>query len=65
MTKLFVLVVSLWGYNGSDWVYVGNQMSYKQPMSEEACEYIIDQFVKYEDNTYYRFSLECVEYNDK
>ena len=37
MTKLFVLVISLWGFNGNEWVYVGNQMAFKEPVEKEVC----------------------------
>ena len=40
MIKTFILVVSLWGYNGSAWVYTGNQMVLKEPMPKEQCETI-------------------------
>jgi hypothetical protein len=26
VTKVFLLVVSLWGFTGDSWVYTGNQM---------------------------------------
>jgi len=63
MTKLFILVVSLWGYTGTEWVYVGNQMSLIEPMTLEVCEDTAEKFIKFEDNEYYRFSVECVEHS--
>ena len=34
MIKVFVLVVSLWGYNGTSWVYTGNQMVLQHEMNK-------------------------------
>ena len=64
MIKLFVLVVSLWGYNGTEWVYVGNQMVLNNPISKEECETMANKWSKYELNKYYRFSIECIEANN-
>ena len=61
MIKTFILVVSLWGYNGNSWVYTGNQMVYSNPMSKEQCEEIVSKWTKFEMNKYFRFSLECIE----
>ena len=64
MIKLFVLVVSLWGYNGTEWVYVGNQMVLNNTISKEECETMANKWSKYELNKYYRFSIECIEANN-
>jgi len=61
MTKVFLLVVSLWGYNGSAWVYTGNQMVMNEPMPKEQCEEIVSSWKKFEMNKYFRFSVECIE----
>ena len=61
MTKVFLLVISLWGYNGDSWVYTGNQMVYGNPMPIEQCEEIVSKWTKFEMNKYFRFSLECIE----
>ena len=34
MTKVFVLVVSLWGFNGDSWVFTGNQLFMKFEMNK-------------------------------
>ncbi len=59
--KTFILVVSLWGYNGNAWVYTGNQMVLKEPMPKEQCEEIAANWQKFEMNKYFRFSIECIE----
>ena len=61
MVTLFVLVISLWGYTGTDWVYVGNQMVLNHPMTKEECEVIKDNWTKHEINEFYRFSIECIK----
>ena len=61
VTKVFILVVSLWGYNGDTWVYTGNQMVLKEPMPKEKCEVIATNWQKFEMNKYFRFSIECIE----
>ena len=38
MSKIFLLVVSLWGFNGDAWVYTGNQMVLQEKFKElEVC----------------------------
>ena len=37
MEKLFVLVVSLWGNNGTDWIYIGNQYVLNEPIPIDRC----------------------------
>ena len=61
MVTLFVLVISLWGYTGTDWVYVGNQMVLNHPMTKEECEVIKNNWTKHEINEFYRFSIECIK----
>jgi len=61
VTKVFLLVISLWGYNGDTWVYTGNQMVLKEPMPKEQCEVIAGNWQKFEMNKYFRFSIECIE----
>tara|TARA_B100001057_G_scaffold50330_1_gene44838 strand:- start:1370 stop:1582 length:213 start_codon:yes stop_codon:yes gene_type:complete len=58
---MFVLVFSLWGFNGEDWVYIGNQYIYNEPMPIDTCMFIAHQsnWYKYETNENYRLSVEC------
>ena len=65
MTKVFILVISLWGYNGTEWVYVGNQMALQQPMAKEQCLDLAAKWQKHELNAYFRFSIECIEQKEK
>ena len=51
--------MSLWGYDGTEWIYVGNQYVNKEPMTKEECLQKINNWVKYENNEYYRLSIEC------
>ena len=62
MTKVFLLVVSLWGYNGSAWVYTGNQMVMNEPMPKEQCEQLIadTSWSKHITNEYYGIKFDCM-----
>lgn len=63
MTKLFVIVISMWGNDGSEWVYMGNQYVYNLPMTLEQCELITNKadWDKYETNQYYMIQMDCKE----
>ena len=62
MDILYVLVISLWGLTAQgEWVYVGNQIVYQEPMTKEQCEVMADNWSKYELNEFYRMSIECHE----
>ena len=37
---IFVLVITIWGNNGTDWVYVGNQYVMKEQFTLEQCQMI-------------------------
>lgn len=62
MTKIFLLVVSLWGHNGNTWVYTGNQMVLQNKFETlESCEDFGRQFMKFEMNKYFTFKVQCIE----
>jgi len=61
MTQLFVLVISLWGFDGNEWVYVGNQIVLNEPMIKEECMEMREDWSWHEQNEFYRFSIECHE----
>ena len=62
MTKVFLLVVSLWGFNGSAWVYTGNQMVYQEKFYElEVCQEMGRKFMKFDMNQYFTFKVQCIE----
>ena len=57
----FIMVISMWGFDGNDWQYIGNQIALQQPMTQAQCEYLIDEDVwqvTYE-NHYYRLMAHC------
>ena len=61
MEKGFLLVITMWGNNGIDWEYIGNQIVLQQVMTEEQCVYLIDKDMweaTYE-NKYYRMMAHC------
>ena len=58
---LFIMVISMWGFDGNDWQYIGNQIALQQPMTQAQCEYLIDEDmwqVTYE-NHFYRMMAHC------
>mgnify|MGYP003123221728 FL=1 len=62
MLKTFVIVVSLWGFNGSTWVYTGNQMVLQETYDElKLCQEMGKKFMKFEMNKYFTFKVQCIE----
>ena len=62
MTKVFLLVVSLWGFNGSAWVYTCNQIVYQEKFYElEVCQEMGRKFMKFDMNKYFTFKVQCIE----
>ena len=62
MLKTFVIVVSLWGFNGSTWVYTGNQMVLQETYDElQLCQEMGKKFMKFEMNKYFTFKVQCIE----
>lgn len=60
--KIFILVISLWGYNGSTWVYTGNQLVLQEKFNElKLCEEVGRKFMKFELNKYFTFKVQCIE----
>jgi len=59
--KTFVIVVSIWGNNGTDWVYTGNQYVMKNLFTEEQCQQIVDNsnWNKIRNNEYYDLQFDC------
>ena len=53
MNSLYVLIISLWGFTGAEWVYVGNQIVYQEPMTKQECEVMADNWSKYELNEFW------------
>ena len=62
VTKVFLLVVSLWGFNGDSWVYPGNQMVLQdKSLDKESCQTMGRSFMKFEMNKYFTFKVQCIE----
>ena len=61
MIETFVLVISMWGNDGNEWQYIGNQMVLQQEMTEEQCVYLIDEkmWQATYHNDYYRMIAQC------
>ena len=60
--KVFLLVVSLWEFNGDAWVYTGNQMVLQEKFETlQVCQEFGRQFMKFEMNKYFTFKVQCIE----
>ena len=60
--KVFLLVISLWGFNGEAWVYTGNQLVLQQKFDELGeCEQLGRKFLKFDMNKYFTFKVQCIE----
>jgi len=57
----FVLVISLWGNDGFQWVYTGNQYVMQEAFTIEQCQIITnnDNWQVYQENPYYRLQFDC------
>tara|TARA_B100000963_G_C22619021_1_gene668898 strand:- start:1882 stop:2100 length:219 start_codon:yes stop_codon:yes gene_type:complete len=56
---VFVLVISLWGHNGAEWEYVGNQSVLKSDLSAAECMALGSNFETHNQNEYYHIRFEC------
>jgi len=63
MMKEFLFIITIWGFNGTEWVYVGNQYVNKNPLSLGQCEMLIDKanWKSWEENEYYKIQFDCVK----
>lgn len=63
--KTFLLVFSIWGYDGAEWHFVGNQYVYSEPMTEHQCSTIAaqDSWFAYESNPFYKIAARCMPTN--
>ena len=62
VTKIFLLVVSLWGFTGDSWVFTGNQMVLQDKfLDKESCQTMGRNFMKFEMNKYFTFKVQCIE----
>ena len=60
--KVFILVISLWGFNGDAWIYTGNQLVLQQKFNElSECEQLGRKFLKFDMNKYFTFKVQCIE----
>ena len=59
MMKVFVVVISMWGNNGTDWEYIGNQYIMQETFTQEQCTKIIDNWRSHKENEYYRLQFDC------
>ena len=59
--KEFLLVISMWGNNGTDWVYMGNQYIMQELFTKEQCMAIADKknWQQVTNNKYYGIAFDC------
>ena len=50
----------MWGFDGNEWKYIGNQIVLNHPATKEECMALKQNWSWHENNEYYRFSIECV-----
>tara|TARA_B100000900_G_scaffold375632_1_gene357877 strand:+ start:400 stop:606 length:207 start_codon:yes stop_codon:yes gene_type:complete len=66
MVKEFVLVISMWGNNGTTWEYIGNQYIMQQTFTETQCTLIAEDenWGRVMNNKYYRLQFDCFHKDD-
>ena len=64
--KAFVLVISIWGNTGTEWVYTGNQYVSQQSYTKEECLKLADasNWNKFRNNPFYDIQLDCFNKED-
>ncbi len=64
--KEFLLVISMWGFNGTEWEYIGNQYVNQNLMTKSQCEALIEegQWKSFHSNEYYDIQFNCFHKNE-
>tara|TARA_Y100001938_G_C8043076_1_gene407287 strand:- start:593 stop:808 length:216 start_codon:yes stop_codon:yes gene_type:complete len=64
---IFVLVITIWGNNGTDWVYVGNQYVMKEQFTLEQCQMIArdSNWREFKTNPYYDIQFDCFKVGEQ
>ena len=59
--KEFVLVISMWGNTGSEWLFIGNQSVMKHTFNEIQCQQLADENMwdHHNNNEYYKVLIQC------
>ena len=59
--KEFVLVISMWGHTGIEWVYVGNQIVLQQSFTQDQCYSLLqkDMWKANYNNEYFKMNIQC------
>ena len=65
--KEFLLVISMWGNNGMEWQYIGNQYIMQELFTKEQCETIVAKknWRSILQNEYYAIQFDCFHKDDK
>ena len=64
--KAFVLVISIWGNTGTEWVYTGNQYVSQEIYTKEECLKLADasNWNKFRNNPFYDIQLDSFNKDD-
>ena len=64
--KAFVLVISIWGNTGTEWVYTGNQYVSQEIYTKEECLKLADasNWNEFRNNPFYDIQLDCFNKDD-
>jgi hypothetical protein len=57
--KTYILVITMWGHNGDEWEYIGNQSRLLQHMTEDQCIFLADMWDESYENKYYKLEYHC------
>tara|TARA_R100001440_G_scaffold7403_2_gene14520 strand:+ start:1367 stop:1564 length:198 start_codon:yes stop_codon:yes gene_type:complete len=61
---IFVLVIGMFGLNGDQWVFMGNQLVIDLEMTKSQCERMSEQIKKFSDNDFLKFAVRCFKRED-
>ena len=57
--KVWVLVIAMWGYTGTEWQYIGSRIVIDNNFTEQECNKIVENTYANYGNEFYRLSAEC------
>ena len=59
--KEFALVISMWGYTGIEWEFIGNQSIFRHTFNQEQCEFFAheEMWSHESNNEYYKLLIQC------
>ena len=58
----YVLAITMWGFTGAEWQFIGNEIILQQALTEAQCQHLISEGMweaNYQ-NQYYRLMAHCL-----